>query len=523
MLKANGRFCNRNNRGADEYIMYRMMIVDDEDQERFGIQYLLKKTGIEFYCIEAENGMEALEKLKENTVDILLTDVKMPFLDGLELAKIVRERFPKMQIIFFSGYDDFTYVKQALSIQAVDYILKPVNPSEFQKVITLVVERVEKEKTMHQHTQQFQRVYALTRLLNKIPYEKLKSEYPQNELEFLEDYKRMILLEFEEDFFGKEVEDIQELKERFHDIISVPYELTDLNPVQGVLMIGGEKKDLFFFRETAKRICAQIQKEYGILCFIAISPEICAPEQIGTVYQQTEGYLEERFFHKDTYIYPIQTNENDEEVHSANISNFLNSIEEDIRFRDAFSLRKNVEIILERCRDNEFKSYIYTRFICANLLKVLYQGIPGQQEQLSVKVEELYRYHHFSEIEESLRETMEQVVRNLNLREDSSKHMIAIVEKYIHEHYKDVLSLDILADKVFLTPHYLSSIFRQEKGIGFNKYIKKVRMDKAEELLKTTNMKISDICKAVGYTNLSYFCKTFRNEYGVTPEKYRDR
>ena len=66
--------------------------------------------------------------------------------------------------------------------------------------------------------------------------------------------------------------------------------------------------------------------------------------------------------------------------------------------------------------------------------------------------------------------------------------MISIVEKYIHEHYRDGLSLDILADKVFLTPHYLSSIFRQEKGIGFSKYIKRVRMDKAEELLKTTNM-----------------------------------
>lgn len=111
----------------------------------------------------------------------------------------------------------------------------------------------------------------------------------------------------------------------------------------------------------------------------------------------------------------------------------------------------------------------------------------------------------------------------MEVHQDSPKHMISIVEKYIHEHYMDGLSLDILADKVYLTPHYLSSIFSQETGVGINKYIKKVRMDKAEELLRETNMKINDICKAVGYTNLSYFCKTFRNEYGVTPEKYRDR
>ena len=76
--------------------MYRMMIVDDEDDERFGIRYLLDKMGFEFSYVEAENGMEALEKLEESAADILLTDVKMPFLDGLELSKIVRERFPEM-------------------------------------------------------------------------------------------------------------------------------------------------------------------------------------------------------------------------------------------------------------------------------------------------------------------------------------------------------------------------------------------------------------------------------------------
>lgn len=81
--------------------MYRMMIVDDEDDERFGIRYLLNKFEFEFCFIEAENGMEALEKLSENPVDILLTDVKMPFLDGLELSKIVREKFPETEIVFF--------------------------------------------------------------------------------------------------------------------------------------------------------------------------------------------------------------------------------------------------------------------------------------------------------------------------------------------------------------------------------------------------------------------------------------
>lgn len=210
-------------------------------------------------------------------------------------------------------------------------------------------------------------------------------------------------------------------------------------------------------------------------------------------------------------------------VNSENITRAFNEIEEDIKFCDVFSLKKNVEIILDKCRNNEFQSYIYTRFICGNLIKILYHALPEDQDEIADKIEELYRVNHFSEIEQSLLDLMGRVVRVLDSQQDSPKHMIAIIEKYIRDHYMEVLSLDVLAEKVFLTPHYLSSIFSQEKGIGLNKYIKKVRMDKAEQLLTTTNMKIGDICEAVGYTNLSYFCKTFRNEYGVTPEKYREK
>lgn len=503
--------------------MYRMMIVDDEDEERLGIRFLLEKSGFEFSYIEAENGKEALERLEDGEVDIMLTDVKMPFVDGMELSKIVREKFPEMQIVFFSGYDDFEYVKQALSIQAVDYILKPVNPMEFRKVMGIVVERMEKRKAEYLHNRQFQRSYALTRLLNKIPYEKLKSEYPERELCFLEQYKRLLIIEFEEDFFGKKVEDVQELKEELKKVIFVPYELIDLNPAQGILLFEKGEAEEGYFREMAKNIHAWIDHRYRIQCFTAISSLIHAPEEIGEVYQETEKYLEERFFYKDIFVYPMELDEKTEEMGAENVNLYLNAIEEDIKFKDAFSLQKNMDILLEKCRNNDFKSYIYTRFICANLVKVLFHGIPEKQEQFSDKVEEIYRYSRFSEIEECLRELLTGVISKMEVHQDSPKHMISIVEKYIHEHYMDGLSLDILADKVYLTPHYLSSIFSQETGVGINKYIKKVRMDKAEELLRETNMKINDICKAVGYTNLSYFCKTFRNEYGVTPEKYRDR
>ena len=188
--------------------MYRLMIADDEDDERMGIKFLMKKCGFGFDITEAADGREALEKLKESAVDILFTD-------------------------------DFDYVKQALSLQAVDYILKPVNPEEFEKTIRLVVERMEQKNALLQQNQQAQKSYILSRLLNKMPYDKLKGKYLDKYLAFLEKYTRMILMEFEDEFFGNRAEDIYELQDKIREQHKLPFDMIDLNPSQGILLLKG--------------------------------------------------------------------------------------------------------------------------------------------------------------------------------------------------------------------------------------------------------------------------------------------
>ncbi|MCD8370872.1 MAG: response regulator, partial [Clostridiales bacterium] len=148
--------------------MYRLMIADDEDEERRGIRFLLNRYGFSFEIREAVDGRDALEKLEEFPADILLTDVKMPFMDGIALATEAKKRYPGLQLIFFSGYDDFDYVRRALSLQAVDYILKPVNPGEFQKTIAIVESRIANLREERLVNQQFQQNYLLAGLLNQV-------------------------------------------------------------------------------------------------------------------------------------------------------------------------------------------------------------------------------------------------------------------------------------------------------------------------------------------------------------------
>lgn len=499
--------------------MYKLMIADDEDDERIGIKYLLKKCGFCFDIMEAADGRDALEKLGERGADILFTDVKMPFLNGLELSAKAKLLIPDIQIIFFSGFDDFEYVKQALSLQAVDYILKPVNPAEFQKTIQMVIERMEERTAVRQQSQQSRKAYILTRLFNKMPFDKLKEKYKEEELAFLKEYGQLILLEFDEEFFGNNVADVYELRDRINNMQRLTFDLIDLNPSQGVMLIKEKKCLEQEYRQMAQCIHLLIEKEYRAQCYLSISPILQDPQDIATAYAEMERYLEERFFNKGVYVYPVDREKLPSEIGTGKEGQILSEIEQDVKRRDAYSLRKNVEQLIEKCRNNSFQSYIYTRFVCANLLKILSQGL--EDEQLIANVEQLYVCNQFQDIELIIGQVMKRLEKKLT-DNDSPSHVISIVEQFIRQHYMEELSLDILADKVYLTPHYLSSIFSREKGIGINRYIKNIRMENAKGLLLDTNMKINDICKAVGYSNLSYFCKAFRNEYGVTPEKYRE-
>ena len=119
--------------------MYHILIVDDEKIERQGIQFLLKQINVEWEMEEAANGRDALELLKQERFDIMLTDVKMPFMDGLQLIEEAVKLDPEMKTVIFSGYGEFEYARKALSFRVVDYMLKPVEPEAFARLIRKIV------------------------------------------------------------------------------------------------------------------------------------------------------------------------------------------------------------------------------------------------------------------------------------------------------------------------------------------------------------------------------------------------
>lgn len=366
--------------------MYTLLIADDESDERTLIRFLLNDYSQTFHIFEASNGRDALSLLTEHHIDVLLSDIQMPFLNGIELVGKVKEINPDIEVLFFSGYDDFSYVKAALSLKAVNYILKPVDPDEFHQLIDEIISRLDSR-----------------------------------------------VLEFSKSN--------QYIETHFHDITS------------------------------------------------AVSS------------QKTE---------------PVSIDES--------TNHMLHSIEASIKLKQPEELSAQVHALLKHYADMTSLSHIYIRYVCTSVLKLLLAGLPAQSdEDLQNAAIEIYNFRHFSDIVKLIEHYLSLVVESFHTEQTASNYAVYQVELYIRTHYQEDLTLTILSDLVYLNPNYLSNVFSQITGCTLNKYIQKVRMEKSQELLLNTNMKIADISHAVGYPNASYFCKSFQKLYGTTPERFRQR
>lgn len=362
--------------------MYTVLVADDEKLERDFIRFLLTRDFPgKFHLIEATNGEEALNMIHKEKVSILLTDVQMPFRTGIELASEARQHEPDLEILFFSGFDDFEYVQNALILQAVNYILKPVNPDEFRQIITDILARLDSRK---------------------ITFAKSSSYY----------------------------------NDSFYDHPTSPVETA----------------------ETTS------QSDQLLLKNIALAISLKRPEQLTAL----------------------------------------------------------VEELILRCSDSTSHSPIYIRHTAISMLQLLIDATPSLTDaDFDAVAEEVYTFRHFSDIKETVQRYLRMLTDSLHQEVDGASYSVHLVKQYIEEHYGEDLTLNLLAEQVYLSPNYLSNMFTKVTGCSLHRYIKQVRMKKAQEFLIGSNMKIVDICKAVGYPTPSYFIKTFQEMYGMTPSAYR--
>lgn len=501
-----------------------ILIVDDEAIERKGLIMLLKREKIDAHIREAGNGKQALEKLEEKPADLMLTDIKMPFMDGLELTDICSKKYPDMKMVIFSGYGEFEYARKAMKSGVTNYILKPVDPSEFHKTIETVTKQMS-EAAVESENRDRRSDFILEHVMLELLYGReletldpsVRKMIPDG---FAEDITVMVLMSFNHDFFGlKSVNFSDEVKKK----TGLDFWCVNIDPSSCVFLFSEETGDR---KVLGDKLNEAINRLYDETSYVSVSEPLPGGHSnlkaLGRTFDSLESLMENRFYLGDDHVFlegeenaPADINDIDSDV-------LMKQIKQDINVKDMVGLREHYEKLCDKYKNNTGFSQVYVKFVFSNLMKEIYDNVPkADQGSLSADVDKLYRTTDFSEVMNILDRGISLLEKNFDLNPQTSHREIETVKKYIYEHYNEELSTELLAEKVYMAPSYLSHVFKKETGQNLSKFIKSLRMEKAKQMLEETHNKIVNISYAVGYPNVSYFCRSFRAYFGVSPQQYR--
>lgn len=460
-----------------------------------------------------------MQILRTENIDMILTDIKMPVMDGLELARRAKELFPEIRIVIFSGYNDFTFAQEAIRYGVTDYILKPVDPDNFHEIIEKAEKNMRErqaEENREIRRQNFLQQYFLQNYLYSGKKEILEKAGEFVDLDKWNGWHCAILIETDTAFFDTAEENFPgELQKELRRV----FFYLNLNERQSLLLFQDVYCDYLL---VANHLYTFLKRNYMVRIYLSVSRKFdgceCLPEILGQLEQQ----MEEKFYHPEKHIFSCEEEELKMAAGEVQDSQLMQMISEDISRKDTEQLWKHFECLKEKYSSNTQFSAMYIKFVFSNVIQELFQENQfADEHRLEQEIDRLYSCGNIMDILKVTEDNIREYEKFLERSMSESRNEVAAVKNYIYQHYGEDLNLEMLAEKVYLSSGYLSFIFKKETGMNLNRFIKVFRMEKAGEFLHDTNMKVAQISEKVGFANVSYFCRSFREYYGCSPESYR--
>ena len=400
-----------------------------------------------------------------------------------------------------------------------DYVLKPVDPDRFHDTIQKIQEEISSRKNKEQQSRKeksFLQQYFLLGYIYSGDQERLKEAEGIVDFSVWEQWHCAILIESDEAFFDSASDEVpleirEELRRSFFYL--------NLNGRQSLLLF----KDVYCdYVLVAKNVYNLLKRLHPVRFHLAVSRRFDGYQELPEIMEQLEQQMEEKFYHPDIHVY---TSEEDEEKNTGEEeqdSRLMEKISEDISRKDVKQLWSHFRSLASKYQSNTQFSAMYVKFVFSNVIRELFQENRfAGEHRLDLEVDHLYGCSTIQEIIEVTEKNIRQYEEFLDRSMSESRDEVAAVKNYIYNHYAEDLNLETLAEKVYLSSGYLSFIFKKETGMNLNRFIRVFRMEKAKELLRTTNMKVAMVSEQVGFANSSYFCRSFREYYGSSPESYR--
>ena len=506
-----------------EQEIFSILLVDDEKNERKGIEKLIQKNGYPFQVFQAENGIEALKVFKNRKIDILLTDIKMPFMDGMKLIKEVHKEGWDPVCIIYSAYGEFEYAQNAIALGVIQYLLKPIRLNEFkslfEKVLNICQTRKEQETQNRAFKMQLETVEHIQlgrEILRVLDAKDEKvSELLKN---VLDGGKAPVILSSYSYLFTKYWENY---KEEIKQIVSNAAIIINRNDTQTLILVPA---DIMSTTAKAKKVCEDIIKmskdRYRSELFIVVGKARNDIKQLRDQCNQMKEQLDYQFFvSESTYFLSDQTGFMRRE--SDMLSIYFKKILTCAKLKDFQEMKQEYEKAFSYVENNVGFSSIYVKYNFSEVIKESCELL-GHGKRIMQVMEDIYGAYSIDQVRKAVYSLIDKI-SVLDIQDKDENRLVQLTKQYIQENYWEItLSVSMIADELNISAAYLSTLFKKETGQTLIKYISWYRIEKAKELLKTTTMKVGDIAEKVGYVNASYFISLFRNNVGCSPAKYRE-
>ena len=537
---------------------YKVLFADDEYWTREKMARIIpwEKYSLEFLK-PASDGEEVLERLSEEKPDILITDIRMPFMDGLELCKLVKKELPNIKILILSGYDEFDYAKEAIRLGVTEYLLKPISSGKLLEALNGVSESIRREKEdkdlvrkymeeMRENTEHEKQKFFEQMIAGNLSMADALETGKKYEMNLSAGMYNLLLFRFtlgEEnrksgELLGEAEYAIEKLTERLEYVFEFQ------RGVEGwafLLMADNEEQMSERVKELSKDL-EEIMKNYSTIAYFGgIGQPVARLRELEESFREAERALAARFtmeLNRIISVEDIRMAQNVDTLDDIEITSF-GEIEKTRTMLEKFlnngaedEIDEFVDVYINELPEENLKSVLMRQYIIMDAYIVMMsfcekiEGIEGEMQAQSEELKNSMKtIQTLEEIKNYIRMLLKKII---GVRDTISgrrySDIIEIAKDQIRKTYmSDEISLNTIAAEVGMSPSYFSSIFSKEMGKTFVEYLTEIRMDRAKELLMCSSMKTSEIGYEVGYKDPHYFSYIFKKTQNCTPKEFRAR
>lgn len=508
--------------------MFKVMIVDDEQLTREFLNNIIPALSNDWDVIgQAFDGQEAIDLLSEFEVDLIITDIKMPIMDGVALCQYIHENHPHIQVVILSGYGDFEYAKKAIDFNVTKYLLKPIVNDELQNALIEIsndLKLKKAEQLKYSRLLNASRQYKEELILKYLhaiisqSHVQIKSLLPllyELEINLIEEEGVILLLQLSEETLS----DSNAIKNQGLMKLLIYETATKLTyNTSNKVFIDSRNNTLIFIPinentslfEKIRKIFEPInnlfnnQTSYELICYVGNKEN--EELQLHNSYEHAKIAIIQSYFSNEASKITLY---NDREFHSIEqLTNLIASTAYTIKGHDHLSLMLMKDSLLDFSKHHIKSSFQYS--FCYYLLQQLSQLLSIEDDTYNgtLDIESILNYIYTC-------------MNTLHTNKDNHS-LVNKTKNYIYEHYQKPISLSIIAETLNVSSSYLSNIFHKSAGKSYIKFLTEVRLKQAATLLRSNReLTLEIITKKVGYISVKHFSYTFKKYYNISPGEYR--